>query len=135
MSLCVGFQKTILARLVTSAPVASANLPPRFRELPRAFAETAVLPRTFRLASADVCNGPQLVTFDEIVYRGGFFKHDMCWNQAIVFLAQPMPQGPSSPDVQSVGSPMLSFEQVHVHSCFSIYHNVMFAVIRALCVC
>ena len=46
------FQTTLLARLLTSAPIASANLPPRFRELPRAFAETVLLPRTFRHASA-----------------------------------------------------------------------------------
>ena len=45
VSICL-FQTTLLARLLTSAPIASANLPPRFRELPRAFAETVSLPRT-----------------------------------------------------------------------------------------
>jgi hypothetical protein len=48
------FQTTMLARLLTSAPIASANLPPRFRELPRAFAEAVSLPRTFRHASAEL---------------------------------------------------------------------------------
>ena len=37
------FQKTPLARLLTSAPIASANLPPRFRELLRALAEAVIL--------------------------------------------------------------------------------------------
>ena len=42
----------MLVRLLTSAPTASANLPPRVRELPCAWAETVLLLGTFRHASA-----------------------------------------------------------------------------------
>jgi len=60
-------QKTLLARLLTSAPIASANLPPRFRELPRASPKwcsfrgpSATLPPSFRgfynaAADGNVC--------------------------------------------------------------------------------